>query len=535
MATWAVERSPCRSPPGRTRTATGGRDRAPRRCGAGPLPDPSAPRRPVRPNRPQLLTYPDSLGGTIAALRELLRGPLDGLFDGVHVLPPYPSTGDRGFAPVTYDRIEPRFGTWADIEDLARSHAVVLDVMVNHISRHSPEFLAFVRDGRRSPTADLFLTPDKVWPAGGPPADDLARLFLRRRSGPFSTITTDDGEQITVWTTFGASPVSEQIDLDLGSPAGRALVVGWLAGLAAHGVSMVRLDAVGYVVKRAGTSCFMVEPETSRFLDWIAAAAREHGLLVLPEVHDVPSTHARLTAHGHWTYDFQLPGLVLHALTTGDSGRLAAYLEASPSKQVTTLDTHDGIPIRPDLEGVLRPDEMRALGDLVRSRGGNINPILSRSHAADGVDIHQLNVTYFSALGEDEDRYVTARAIQLFARGIPQVYYAGLLAASNDMRTVAQTGDGRSINRHDYSGAEVRAALARPVVERVIALVRLRNTHPAFDGALTVTTQGHTLRMRWELGASWCELEADLRQGTSRVLATGGDSAHGARVVSTRP
>ena len=30
---------------------------------------------------------------------------------------------------------------------------------------------------------------------------------------------------------------------------------------------IVRLDAVGYVIKKPGTSCFMVEPEIYEFLD----------------------------------------------------------------------------------------------------------------------------------------------------------------------------------------------------------------------------------------------------------------------------
>ena len=66
---------------------------------------------------PQLLTYPDSLGGTIADVARLLRGPLAGHFAGVHILPPFPSSGDRGFAPIDYRRIEPRFGTWEDIAE----------------------------------------------------------------------------------------------------------------------------------------------------------------------------------------------------------------------------------------------------------------------------------------------------------------------------------------------------------------------------------------------------------------------------------
>ena len=111
---------------------------------------------------PQLLTYPDSLGGTIAEITHLLRGPLAGHFAGVHMLPPFPSSGDRGFAPIDHRRIEPRFGTWEDIADLGRDHDVLLDLMVNHISRRSTEFTDFLRRGRTSEYADLFITVDRA-------------------------------------------------------------------------------------------------------------------------------------------------------------------------------------------------------------------------------------------------------------------------------------------------------------------------------------------------------------------------------------
>lgn len=478
---------------------------------------PDAPRRSLRANRPQLLTYPDSLGGTIADVAAVLRGPLDGLFSSVHILPPFPSTGDRGFAPVTYDRIEPRFGTWADIEDLARTHAVLLDVMVNHISRQSPEFQALEREGPRAPEANLFITPSKVWPAGDPPASDLALLFLRRRRGPFSTIITAHGEPVTVWTTFGEGEVSEQIDLDLTGDAGRALVERWLAGLASHGVAMVRLDAVGYVVKKPGTSCFMVEPEIWSILDWAKGVAARHGLELLPEVHDVQETHAKISAHGLWTYDFALPALVLHALTTGEAGRLAAHLAASPDRVVTTLDCHDGIPVRPDLDGVLTPGEIGSLATMAVARGGNVSRIISHSPAADLVDAHQLNIAYFSAVGLDEERYLAARAIQLFARGIPQVYYVGLLAGANDDAAVAATGEGRAINRHDFTREQIDAALARPVVRRLLELIRLRNTHPAFDGSLAVSSDQRTIRMAWRNRRDEVALAVDARSGEARI------------------
>jgi sucrose 6(F)-phosphate phosphorylase len=392
--------------------------------------------------------------------------------------------------------------------------------MINHVSRRSAEFRDFEAVGRRSRFADLFITLDKVWPNGDPPASDVARIFLRKPGGPFSTITIEaTGQRERVWTSFGTAGWSEQIDLDVTSPVTRRLIGEWLELLAAQRVRIVRLDAVGYVTKKAGTSCFMVEPEIWNFLAWVTEIAGSFGLVILPEIHDAYPTHARITSHGLWTYDFVLPGLVLHALRTGEGSRLASHLAASPVRQFTILDCHDGIPVRPDLDGILEPDEMLALADGVEARGGNVNRLISASASA-GVDVHQLNCTYYSALGCDDERYVTARAIQLFARGVPQVYYVGLLAGANDEAAVARTGDGRAVNRHDYTREELESELARPVVRRVLDLVRLRNTHPAFDGALTVEIDSTSLLMRWQNDDHVAELTADLATGASTVSTT---------------
>ena len=138
------------------------------------------------------------------AIRALLDGPLKGVFGGIHVLPPFPSSGDRGFAPITYRQIDHRFGGWEDITALARDHDVCLDLMVNHISRRSDEFRDFEQHGREAASADLFITLDKVWPGGEPPASDVARIFLRKPHDPFTTFEIGTtGTQETVWTTFG--------------------------------------------------------------------------------------------------------------------------------------------------------------------------------------------------------------------------------------------------------------------------------------------------------------------------------------------
>jgi sucrose phosphorylase len=468
--------------------------------------------------RPQLLTYPDSLGGDLKALGALLDGSLAGLFHGVHILPPFPSSGDRGFAPLTYREIDQRFGSWADIRRIGERHDVLLDLMINHISRESPEFRDFELRGRRSPSADLFITLDKIWANGAAPENDIARIYLRKPDAPFTTITVaETGEREQVWTSFGTADWSEQIDLDVTSRVTRSLLTDWLRFFASQRVRIVRLDAVGYVIKKPGSSCFMVEPEIYEFLEWVTDVAATFGLVVLPEVHDAYPTHQRLTAHGMWTYDFVLPGLVLHALDTGDASRLAEHLDRMPSRVFTTLDCHDGIPIRPDLDGILRPDEMVALADRIERAGGNVNRIISNAHAK-GVDVHQLNCTYYSALDADDERFLAARAIQLFARGVPQIYYVGLLAGENDTAGVERSGDGRAINRHDYSRDEIDVALRRPVVRRLLDIVRLRNTHPAFDGeACVASDNGRSLTVGWRNEGASASLHVDLAGGRATM------------------
>jgi sucrose phosphorylase len=264
----------------------------------------------------------------------------------------------------------------------------------------------------------------------------------------------------------------------------------------------------------------MVEPDIYDFLDWITAVAGSLGLAVLPEVHDQYATHERLAAHGYWTYDFVLPGLLLHALETGTAARLCDHLARSPERQFTMLDCHDGIPVQPDLDGILDPSEMRQLAELVQRRGGNVNRILSDAHTNGDVDVHQLNCTYFSALDCDEDRYVAARAIQLFARGVPQIYYVGLLAGENDGQAVLASGEGRAINRHNYTTMEVEAAVRRPVVQRVLDLITLRNTEPAFAGHLVASTRDDsTLIMSWQHDETSCDLEVDLLTGGALITS----------------
>ncbi len=475
---------------------------------------------PANERQVQLIVYPDGLGGHLRHLVEAFDGPLKGVFPGgVHLLPPFPSSADRGFAPVRYDQIEPSFGTWDEVERLARSVPLTVDVMVNHISRRSSHFEKFQAEGRDSPAGEYFITIDQVFPAGAPTEDDVAAIFLRKPDHPFLTVSTSDGDE-RIWASFGSEAEhAEQVDLNVTNQATWELYESWFRELQAHGVHQVRLDAVGYLTKEAGTACFMNEPEIWDILDRFEQLGDKTGLRVLPEIHAGSDMHRRLAAKGHLSYDFALPGLVLEALHTGRSHRLSDHLRSSPSNQVTMLDCHDGIPMHPDLDEVLDATAIISVVDSCVERGANINPVLRKADSVGPAKAHQINCTYRSAVGSD-DALLVARAIQLFSPGTPQVYYVGLLAGENAPRI--EGGDGREVNRKNYSWDEFGTAIERDVVRQQLELIQHRNDHPAFGGELDVPqTADNGLTLVWHNGAHWARLDVDLSDTTATMTSTG--------------
>lgn len=108
-------------------------------------------------NQIMLITYADSLGQNLTELHELLDGPLKGTVGGVHILPFFPSSADRGFAPIRYDVVDEKFGNFSDVQSIGREYALMFDFMVNHISRQSVYFQHFLQHGDNSPYRDFFI------------------------------------------------------------------------------------------------------------------------------------------------------------------------------------------------------------------------------------------------------------------------------------------------------------------------------------------------------------------------------------------
>ena len=463
----------------------------------------------------QLITYVDRFGGGgIRDLAAWLAGPLRGAFGAVHLLPfYYPIDGsDAGFDPIDHTQVDPRLGSWGDIAALAGQFGVMADVIVNHMSDRSPQFLDFFEHGSASIYDGLFLTRQKVFPQGAADSD-IRRIYRPRPGLPFRDVTLANGEHRTLWTTF----TPQQLDIDVAHPQGRAYLERILNTLAANGVRMVRLDAVGYAIKKSGTSCFML-PETFDFIGEFAQKGRDLGIEVLVEVHAHYRRQLEIAARVDRVYDFALPPLVLHAFAFGSAEALKHWIRIRPNNAITVLDTHDGIGIidigadptdRVARPGLVPPEDIDRLVESIHANSGGQSRKATGA-AASNLDLYQVNCTFFDAMGGDERRYLLARAIQLFLPGIPQVYYVGLLAGHNDMALLAKSGVGRDINRHYYSRTEIDAALRQPVVRDLLTLLRLRNTHPAFNGAFQLLDSDRAvLAMRWDRDAEFAALRVN--------------------------
>lgn len=373
-------------------------------------------------NKIMLITYADSMGKNISELHTILDKYYSKAVGGVHILPFYPSSADRGFAPMRYDKVDENFGTFEDIDKLGEDYYLMFDFMVNHISAHSEYFQDFLKNKDNSPYKEMFIRYKEFWKNGEPTEDEVNLIYKRKPRAPYIEAEFSDGTTEKIWCTF----CEEQTDLDITKPVTQKFIKKTLQDMCSHGAAVIRLDAFAYAVKKAGTNCFFVEPDTSELLYEIEKTVSECGSEILPEIHEHYSIPMKIAEKGFWIYDFALPVLTLHALFNHTGEYLKKWLEMCPMKQFTTLDTHDGIGIV-DVKDLLPDKEIDTVKEQMYQRGANVKKIYS-SEAYNNLDIYQVNTTYYSALGNNDDAYLLARAIQFFAPGIPQVYYVGLLA-----------------------------------------------------------------------------------------------------------
>lgn len=435
-----------------------------------------------------MISYGDSLvsdeRSPLQTLTQFVKEHLTDTISAVHLLPCFPFSSDDGFAVIDYRQVNYKLGDWADVRELANHVELMMDLVLNHLSRQHLWFIDFVNGHGHG--AEYFITAD--------PQADYSAVVRPRTSPLIVDVYTRQGIK-HVWATFS----DDQIDLDYSNPAVLLEMLDVLLGYVEQGARYIRLDAVGFLWKTLGTSCIHLW-QTHEVVKIIRETlmAVEPSSIVITETNVPHQENISYFGDGdeaHMVYNFALPPLVLHGLNRGNASYLTRWahsLAALPAGCTffNFVASHDGIGVRA-VEGLIPAHEIDDLIKSVHDFGG----FVSMKSNGDGTrSPYELNISLFDAMqgtrtGPDVfqiPRFLCSQIIMLSLRGIPGIYIHSLTATPNDLHNVERTGRTRSINRHQWELSELQTLLDDPrsnqtrVFDAYRRLIRIRRQHPAF-------------------------------------------------------
>lgn len=292
-----------------------------------------------------------------------------------------------------------------------------------------------------------------------------------------------------------------QMDVNAKSPLVWDFYEETLQKVSRYGGKILRLDAFAYLHKEIGQSNFFNKPGTWEYLERIKQIAQKNNVTLLPEIHAEYGLHLHdeVASKGYYIYDFFLPGLTIHTIESTNSKALLTWAKeiiGNGYKTVNMLGCHDGIPVL-DLKGkevkgvynkgLLQDVEIEDIMNKIMERGGRVKNLYDPS--GNKISYYQVNATFFSALGESEQKLLLARAIQMFMPGIPQVWYLDVFAGKNNYEAADKGGSTghKEINRTTLTLHDIHEGLKKEIVLKQLELIKLRNTSKAFSGTVKIS------------------------------------------------
>jgi sucrose phosphorylase len=434
-----------------------------------------------------LITYGDTLirknESPLSTLHQFACQHLEGAVSAIHFLPFFPYSSDDGFSVMDFHAINPDLGDWNDVVSISEDFELMLDYVVNHFSSKGKWFDNYL-SGEKG-FEDFAIEVD--------PAVDLS-MVTRPRSLPLlSTYKKTDDRTVYLWTTFSA----DQIDFNFKSLNVLEKMIEVLLFYVQQGAAILRLDAIAYLWKEIGTDCIHL-PQTHDAVKLMRSILD----VVAPDTMIVTETNVpheeNISYFGdgrneaQMVYNFTLPPLLFYTFVKQDAGVLTTWVKSLELKKDTITffnftASHDGIGVRP-LEGILAPEEIEELIDVVTSCGGQV----STKRNPDGTDSpYELNITYIDAILADAtsqraEKFLASQAIQYSLPGVPATYIHSLLGSRNWLEGVSQTGRARTINREKLDVKALLHELDDPDSFRskiffpYLQMIRIRGQQPAF-------------------------------------------------------
>ena len=435
-----------------------------------------------------LITYGDNIQTTnknpLQSLLKFADEYLDQAINVIHILPFYPYSSDDGFSVIDYKKVNPALGDWKNIEDIGQKFNLMFDLVANHISSKSIWFKEYLKG---NPEYDnYFISVDK---------DTDISSVTRARAHPLLTKFKRKNKEIYLWTTF--SP--DQIDLNYSNEKVLMEIINVILFYADKTARVIRLDAIGHIWKKLGTSCINLK-EAHYVIQLIRTILNE----IYPDVLLVTETNVphkeNISYFGNGfneaqlIYQFALPLLVLHTFYTGNALRLLEW--TSKIKDISdkttffnVLATHDGLGVVP-VTNILTDKEIIDIANDVKEKGGYV----SYKIVKDGTEKpYEMNTTYYSAIADSKNseelnikKFIASQAIILSLLGIPGIYIHSLFGTENYLEGVEKTGQKRTINRKKFQYDKLKKNLENSdsrehkIFTEFIKLIHKRKSEKAF-------------------------------------------------------
>lgn len=435
-----------------------------------------------------LITYGDNIQATsknpLQSLFKFSDEYLDQAINIIHILPFYPYSSDDGFSVIDYKKVNPALGDWKDIEDIGQKFYLMFDLVANHISSESIWFREYLKGNPKYD--DYFISIDKD--------NDLSSV-TRARTHPLLTKFKRKEEDIYLWTTY--SP--DQIDINFANENVLLEIIDVILFYANKKARVIRMDAIGHIWKKLGTSCINLK-ETHYIIQLIRAILNEiyPDTLLLTQTNVPHKENISYFGNGYnevqLVYQFALSLLVLHTFYTGDASYLlewASCVENVSDKTAffNVLATHDGLGVVP-VKAILTDKEITNIADNIKERGG----LVSYKTAKNGSKKpYEMNITYYSAIIDSKNseelnikKFIASQAIILSLLGIPGIYIHSLFGTENYLEGVKETGQKRTINRKKFQYDELEEDLANldsrehKIFTEFMKLIHKRKSEKAF-------------------------------------------------------
>ncbi len=431
-----------------------------------------------------LITYGDiiqnSNENSLPILHKFVKSKFGRNITDIHLLPMFEYTSDDGFSVTDYLEINQKLGTWDNIEELSKDYNLMFDFVANHISKSSEWFKEYLNN---NPNYKNYFIPFNH--------EFNYENVIRPRT---SELISKYPNGKTAWTTFS----EDQVDLNYQNIDVLVETTRILLEYVQRGATSIRLDAIGFLWKKSGTTCIHLN-ETHEIvklwriiLDYYAKNVQIITETNVPHKENI--SYFGVNDEAHQVYQFALPPLTLHTFIEGNSKKLSAW--AKTIKKVSDdatyfnfLASHDGIGMRP-VEEILTENEKQTIFNQVKANGGKFN---YKSNGDGSKTVYELNITYFDALAsinaDDEEnikRFIAAHGILMSLIGVPAIYYNSLIGSRNDYEGLRKSGMNRRINRQKFLEIEIENEIQNSYIRKnVIAemnhLLKVRKSEKLFN------------------------------------------------------